>query len=203
LLHSISKGDNAHDLREMLDDFTRKDITDATATWWIGPYKLSEWHIKSILPRDKSKPSTLLTWAAKLNCPNIVKSLINDYNCSVAVTQKVDGLLPARRGKAIDGKDIGVTVLHEAAYCGNLAVVDILLEAHADYNKESNWWKDTFPLDSARSGLKEFQKGSKNGKNDSEKVDQYQSIIAKLMSLNANETIGGRTKFHLTVQDQD
>jgi len=177
LLHSINKGDNAHDLREMLDDFTRKEITDATATWWIGPYKLSEWHIKTVLPRDKSKPSTLLTWAAKWSCPNIVTSLINDYNCSVAVTQKVDG------------KDIGVTVLHEAAYCGNLAVVDILLEAHADYNKESNWWKDKFPLDSARSGLKEeFQNVSKNGQNDPGKVEQFQSIIAKLMSLNAKAT---------------
>jgi len=36
--------------------------------------------------------------------------------------------------------------------------------------------------------LKEFQNGSKNDKNDPEKVEQYQSIIAKLMSFDANET---------------
>ena len=39
-----NKGDDADELKEMLDGFARKEITDV-ATGWIGPYKLSEWHI--------------------------------------------------------------------------------------------------------------------------------------------------------------
>jgi len=107
-----NKGDDANELKEMLDGFARKEITDVV-TWWIGPYKLSEWHIKPMGLNGKSKPSTLLTWAVKAKSSrlNIVKSLVNDYNCSVVVTQKVNG------------KDMGVTALHEAAYCGDAAIV--------------------------------------------------------------------------------
>jgi len=166
-----NKGDDAEELKEMLDGFARKEISHDMATWWIGPFKLSEWHIKPAHSRGKSKPSTLLTWAAKAKSSriNIVKSLVNDYNCSVTVTQKVNG------------KDMGVTALHEAAYCGDAAMVDFLLEAGANYNQESTLWDDRFPLDSAKSGLKIH-------KNDPKKVEQCNLIIAALTSLKANET---------------
>jgi len=166
-----NKGDDADELKRMLDDFARKEITDDIATWWIGPWKLSEWHIKPAHSKGKSKPSTLLALAAKAKPIrlNIVKSLVNDYKCSVTVTQKVNG------------KDIGVTALHEAAYCGHAAVVDFLLEAGANYNQESTLWDDKFPLDSAKSG-------SKIHENDPKKVEQYNLIIAALTSLKAKET---------------
>jgi len=152
LLDLIRQGDDADKLGEML---TRDaHLADDETTWLIRPgYTLSEWHIDSILPRDQSL--TFLMWAAMMGCPNMVETLVNKYNCSVAVTQKVKnkdtGVM----------EDKGVTALHLAAYTGHATVVRFLLHAGADKNQGSNLYVDSTPLESAQEGKKKYQKTPK------------------------------------------
>jgi len=129
-------------------------LAEDGATWLIPPgYKLSEWHIDSILPRDKSL--TFLMWAAMMGCPDMVETLVKNFNCSVAVTQKVKnkdtGVM----------EDTGVTALHLAAYAGHATVVRFLLEAGADKKQGNNLYVDSTPLESAQEGKKKYQKTPK------------------------------------------
>jgi len=147
LLDLINKGDNAKELKLILNRSGR--VAGDGATWLIGPgsYNLSEWHIDPINSRYQSKSSyPFLMWAAMLGCPSIVESLVKNFKCSAAVTQKVKG------------EDKGVNALHLAAYFGHATVVRFLLEAGTDPTKHNILWSDSTPLDSAQEGKKNYLK---------------------------------------------